>query len=36
VRLISLQPQLGMNAPDDQYAVFDFDLAHCFRRQTIV
>jgi hypothetical protein len=27
MRLIGLEPELGVNAPDDQNTVFDFDLA---------
>jgi len=30
MRLIGLEGELGVNAPDDQNTVFHFDLAHCF------
>jgi hypothetical protein len=34
--LISLQLELGVYPPDDQYAIFHFDFTDCFGHQTIV
>jgi hypothetical protein len=36
VRRIGLELELGVNAPNDQDAVFDFDFTHCIGRKTVV
>ena len=36
VRLIGLEFELGVNAPDDQDATFDFNFAHALGNQALV